>query len=42
MDESDLKRLLEWLDGAKKPQIVQTIKSECGKYKKEFEGIECE
>lgn len=42
MDESDLKRLLEWLDGAKKPQIVQMIKSECGKYKEKFEGIECE
>lgn len=42
MDEPDLKRVLEWLDGTKKPQILQILKSECGKYKEEFEGIECE
>ncbi|MGA9045349.1 L,D-transpeptidase family protein [Sulfuricurvum sp.] len=42
MDELPLKTLLEWLDGAKKPQILQIVKSECGKYQKEFVGIECE
>jgi len=42
MDEIPLRTLLEWLDGAKKPQILQILKSECGKYQKEFEGIECE
>jgi len=42
MDEIPLRTLLEWLDGAKKPQILQIVKSECGKYQKEFEGIECE
>lgn len=42
MDEGALRTLLEWLDGAKKPQILQTVKSECGKYQKEFEGIACE
>lgn len=42
MDENTLKIFLEWLDGSKKPQIVQMLKSECGKYQKEFEGIECE
>lgn len=42
MDENALKTFLEWLDGSKKPQIVQMTKSECRKYQKEFEGIECE
>lgn len=42
MDETPLKALLEWLDGAKKPQILQVLKSECQKYQKKFEGIECQ
>lgn len=42
MDEGALKTLLAWLDGSKKPHILQIVKSECGKYKKEFEGMECE
>lgn len=42
MDEIPLRTLLEWLNGAKKPQILQIVKSECGKYQKEFEGIECQ
>lgn len=42
MDETPLKGLLEWLDETKKPHILQVLKSECGKYQKEFEGIECE
>lgn len=42
MEEGALKTLLEWLDGAKKPQILQIVKSECGRYQKEFQGIECE
>jgi len=42
MDEAPLIELLKWLDPVKKPQILQILKSECGKYQKEFEGIECE
>ena len=42
MDEAPLIELLKWLDPAKKPQILQIVKSECGKYKEEFAGIECE
>jgi len=42
MDEAPLLELLNWLDASKKPQIVQIVKSECEKYKKEFSGIECE
>jgi L,D-peptidoglycan transpeptidase YkuD (ErfK/YbiS/YcfS/YnhG family) len=42
MDEVPLLELLKWLDPVKKPQIVQVLKSECGKYREEFEGIECE
>lgn len=42
MDEEALVELLNWLDSAKKPQILQIVKRECGKYQKEFEGIECE
>lgn len=41
MDEAPLVELLRWLDPLKKPQILQIVKSECGKYKEEFEGIEC-
>jgi L,D-peptidoglycan transpeptidase YkuD (ErfK/YbiS/YcfS/YnhG family) len=42
MDEAPLVELLKWLDPQKNPQIMQVLKSECGKYKEEFEGIECE
>lgn len=42
MDEVPLLELLNWLEPAKKPQILQIVKSECGKYKEEFRGIECE
>jgi L,D-peptidoglycan transpeptidase YkuD (ErfK/YbiS/YcfS/YnhG family) len=41
MDESPLVELLQWLDPAKHPQILQIPKSECAYYKREFEGIEC-
>jgi L,D-peptidoglycan transpeptidase YkuD (ErfK/YbiS/YcfS/YnhG family) len=41
MDEVPLLELLNWLDPAKQPQILQIVKSECGKYKEEFSGIEC-
>ncbi len=42
MDEAPLLELLNWLDPAKKPQILQILKSECGKYREEFPGIVCE
>lgn len=42
MDEEALIELLKWLDPMKKPQILQVVKSECGKYQKEFAGMECE
>lgn len=42
MDEVPLIELLTWLDPQKKPQILQILKSECRKYKEEFEGVECE
>ncbi|MBD3809907.1 MAG: L,D-transpeptidase family protein [Sulfuricurvum sp.] len=42
MDENALKTFLEWLDGSKKPHILQIPKSECGKYQKEYKGIECQ
>ncbi|MDX9965884.1 MAG: L,D-transpeptidase family protein [Sulfuricurvum sp.] len=42
MNEADLVALLEWLDAQKKPKIVQIPKNECGNFKKEFEGIECD
>ncbi|MFZ2889243.1 L,D-transpeptidase family protein [Sulfuricurvum sp.] len=42
MDEVPLFELLKWLDPVKKPQIVQVLKSECGKYREEFPGIVCE
>lgn len=42
MDEAPLLELLKWLDPQKNPQIVQTLKNECKKYKAEYEGIECE
>jgi D-alanyl-D-alanine dipeptidase len=42
MDEAPLIELLKWLDSAKKPQILQIVKSECGKYREEFPGIVCE
>ncbi|WP_295052356.1 L,D-transpeptidase family protein [Sulfuricurvum sp.] len=42
MDEAPLIELLKWLDPVKKPKILQAIKSECGKYKEDYEGIECE
>jgi L,D-peptidoglycan transpeptidase YkuD (ErfK/YbiS/YcfS/YnhG family) len=42
MDEVPLLELLNWLDPAKQPHILQIVKSECGKYKEEFSGIECE
>ena len=41
MDEVPLRTVLEWLDGAKKPHILQIVKSECDKYREEFAGIEC-
>jgi L,D-peptidoglycan transpeptidase YkuD (ErfK/YbiS/YcfS/YnhG family) len=42
MDETPLKIVLEWMDGVKRPQILQVLKSECKKYQEEFVGIECE
>lgn len=42
MEETPLLELLNWLEPTKKPQIVQSVKSECGKYTKEFEGIGCD
>lgn len=42
MDEAPLVELLKWLEPQKKPQILQVLKSECGKYKEEFQGISCE
>lgn len=42
MDEAPLVELLKWLEPQKNPQIMQVLKSECGKYKEEFEGISCE
>jgi L,D-peptidoglycan transpeptidase YkuD (ErfK/YbiS/YcfS/YnhG family) len=42
MDEAPLVELLQWLEPQKNPQIVQVLKSECGKYREEFSGIECE
>lgn len=42
MDEAPLIELLKWLDPVKKPQILQILKSECGKYREEFPGIVCE
>lgn len=42
MDEVPLVELLKWLEPQKKPQILQVLKSECGKYKQKYEGIECE
>lgn len=42
MDEAPLIELLKWLDPVKKPQILQIMKSECGKYREEFPGIVCE
>lgn len=42
MDEAPLIELLKWLDPVKKPQILQIVKSECGKYREEFPGIICE
>lgn len=42
MDEVPLLEVLKWLEPQKNPQILQVLKSECGKYKEEFEGIECE
>ncbi|MFZ5374829.1 MAG: L,D-transpeptidase family protein [Campylobacterota bacterium] len=42
MNEADLVVLLEWLDPEKKPKILQIPKSECGEFKKEFEGINCD
>jgi L,D-peptidoglycan transpeptidase YkuD (ErfK/YbiS/YcfS/YnhG family) len=42
MDEAPLVELLRWLDPLKKPQILQIMKSECGKYREEFPSIVCE
>jgi D-alanyl-D-alanine dipeptidase len=42
MEEAPLKELLGWLDPQKKPRILQIPRSECKRYQKEFEGIECE
>ncbi|HLD24031.1 MAG TPA: L,D-transpeptidase family protein [Sulfuricurvum sp.] len=42
MDEAPLVELLRWLDPVKKPQILQIMKSECGRYREEFPGIVCE
>jgi hypothetical protein len=42
MDEAPLIEMLNWLDPMKKPQILQILKSECGKYREEFPGIDCE
>lgn len=42
MDEAPLLELLRWFDPVKKPHLLQIPLSECGKYQKEFVGIECE
>ena len=42
MDETPLLELLKWLEPQKNPQILQVLKSECGKYREEFPGIACE
>lgn len=41
MEEIPLKELLLWLDPQKEPKILQIPRSECERYRKEFEGIEC-
>lgn len=42
MDEAPLLELLKWFELGKKPHLLQIPLSECGKYQKEFVGIECE
>jgi L,D-peptidoglycan transpeptidase YkuD (ErfK/YbiS/YcfS/YnhG family) len=41
MDREALIELLRWLDPLQHPKILQIPQSECQKYQKEFEGIEC-
>lgn len=41
LDETPLLELLGWFDPLKKPHLLQIPLSECGKYQKEFVGIEC-
>jgi L,D-peptidoglycan transpeptidase YkuD (ErfK/YbiS/YcfS/YnhG family) len=41
MDEKPLLELLQWLDPAKNPKLLQIPKSECSNYQNEFVGIEC-
>jgi zinc D-Ala-D-Ala dipeptidase len=41
MEEAPLLGLLRWFDPVKKPHLLQIPLSECGKYQKEFVGIEC-
>lgn len=42
IEENPLKELLGWLDPQKNPKILQIPKSACERYRKEFEGIECD
>ncbi|MDD2829405.1 MAG: hypothetical protein PHW18_07530 [Sulfuricurvum sp.] len=42
MDEASLLEMLRWFDPLKQPHLLQIPLSECGKYQKEFVGIECE
>lgn len=42
MDEAPLLELLKWLDPKKTPLMLQVLKSECQKYIKDYEGIECD
>lgn len=41
MDQQSLNELLKWLDPGKSPRLLQIPLSECKKYQKEYEGIEC-
>lgn len=41
MDQQPLNELLKWLDPRKSPKVLQIPASECKKYQKEYEGIEC-
>jgi len=41
MESESLNEVLGWLDGTKSPILLQTPKSECVSFQKEFEGIDC-
>jgi L,D-peptidoglycan transpeptidase YkuD (ErfK/YbiS/YcfS/YnhG family) len=42
MEERPLVEILTWLKPQNHPRLLQIPKSECLKYQKEFEGIECQ